>query len=432
MAHSQSLTLVAGDIGGVELASSSFGARHRLKFGDMDESIWSNLPSCLLLDKILKALPLMSNVRFRSVCREWYRVLSSYSPPPSGGICLFGALAEVSHTDRVDSSVLKSCPEVGNSEDICDYPTECKRIIVDLSFLPKGMIPCASAGGLICFVGNRRKRSSLPSLTFWPKDFYICNPITRNFKQLVGRSKGRLVPDEVDDYFVQVTYDLVLDECNNYKFYVGRFGNCQVKLHIYDSATSLWTNMVAPEPPHPQNYLHYDLERVPVFQNGVLKVIDVQIFDHREMEKIDMQSRTGPTGFQVSAHSSYGVVGGNCRALFAVEVALHPEEKLCLWREEARTGWEVVSSLSSVAAKVVLQCFKDGEIPNGQDLHCQLCWFNEDLLCIKLSEWETHRMLTFHLKTKQWQPWYTRFTGACHQSPRYSMFSFTPSLEQAP
>ncbi|KAG6544709.1 hypothetical protein Mapa_013899 [Marchantia paleacea] len=409
MAHLQSLTLVAGDIGGVELARSSFGARHRLKFGDMDESIWSNLPSSLQLE-VLKALPLTSNVRFRCVCREWYRVLSSYSPSPSGYICLFGALS----------------PEVGKAEDVSNCPTELKKIIVDLSFLPKEMKPCASAGGLICFMVT-----SLPPRTFCPKAFYVCNPITRNFRQLVGKRTERLVPDQVDDEFVEITYDLVVDDCHNYKFFVGCIGKFQDKVHIYDSATSSWTNTVAPEPPLPQIFLHCDLRRVPVFQNGVFKVIDVQVLDHRDMERIDMQSRTELTGFQVSADSSYRIVGGNCRALFAVEVVLHPEEKMNLWRE-ARSGWEVVSSLSSVAAKFVLQCFKDGELPNDHHLHCQLCWFNEDLLCIKLSEGESHRILTFHLKTKRWQPWYIQFTGACNRSPRDSMFSFTPSWEQAP
>ncbi|GMP57589.1 hypothetical protein CsSME_00021609 [Camellia sinensis var. sinensis] len=132
---------------------------------NMEQPIWKEFPEDLF-EAVIARLPITTFFRFRSVCRKWNSLLTSHSfsqqcaQVPQGQPWFYTITHENVNTGAMYDPSLKKW----HHPIIPALPT---KVIV---------LPVASAGGLVCFldIGHR--------------SFYVCNPLTRSFKELPSRS----------------------------------------------------------------------------------------------------------------------------------------------------------------------------------------------------------------------------------------------------
>ncbi|CAO2828980.1 unnamed protein product [Amaranthus hypochondriacus] len=131
----------------------------------MNQELWKELPEDLL-EAIIARLPIATFFRFRSVCQKWNSLLTSRS--------FSEHCAQVSQAQPWFYTITH---ENVNTAAIYD-PSGKKWHHPTVPSLPPKVIllPVASAGGLVCFldIGHRY--------------FYICNPLTKSWKELPPRS----------------------------------------------------------------------------------------------------------------------------------------------------------------------------------------------------------------------------------------------------
>ncbi|KAL9240614.1 hypothetical protein vseg_014812 [Gypsophila vaccaria] len=182
--------------------------------------------------QILARLPIKSLFRFRTVCKNWYKL-----PSDNYFIHLFNSISAVNSMVLVEIT------------DFSDYNNKYSIICVDfmtgvsefsLDFLNVRVKIRASCNGLLCCSGVRDKGV-----------FYVCNPITRQFKLLPKcreRPVTRFYPD-AEATLVGVASDLA----DNGRFSVvlagyhrpfgHRADNRFVSL-VYDSRVNMWRKIV--------------------------------------------------------------------------------------------------------------------------------------------------------------------------------------------
>ncbi|KAG6407812.1 hypothetical protein SASPL_130811 [Salvia splendens] len=192
----------------VESRASKKGRKGRVsEIGKADEimenEIWKDFPEDLFEGVLARFF------RFRSVCREWNSLLTSESFSQQCG--------QVKHAKpwfyaiTFDNTYTGTGAMYDPSSNKWHHPT--------VPALPTkaALFPMASAGGLICLVD------------FSHRSFYVCNPLTRSFKELPERSVKLLW----DDAAIGMTQT----PNGGYKILcVGSEGGYQV----YDSANNFW------------------------------------------------------------------------------------------------------------------------------------------------------------------------------------------------
>lgn len=205
----------------------------------LDSSIWRNLPSDIL-ERVLTHLPVLSLLRFKTVCKRFNRVILSKP-----------ILNTHSHLPSRDPwiAVFQS--------DSCSHfhaynPSLNAWHQISLSFLPFHVRGLASAGGLLCCRGEQNGSLSI----------VVCNPITKRWMILPPMIKKRLVPIvstvvERSEFKVFVAGDDLLPDGNGVK---------DLSSEVYESSTSRWT-LSGPIPPET------DLELCSVICNGNLYFI---------------------------------------------------------------------------------------------------------------------------------------------------------------
>ncbi|XAR48187.1 hypothetical protein NMG60_11030923 [Bertholletia excelsa] len=131
----------------------------------METEIWKDFPEDLL-EAVLARLPIATFFRFRSVCRKWNSLLTSNSFSQQCNQVLQAQpwFYTITHENVSTGAMYDPSLKKWHHPTVPDFPT---KLIV---------LPVASAGGLVCFldVGYRR--------------IYVCNPLTRSFKELPARS----------------------------------------------------------------------------------------------------------------------------------------------------------------------------------------------------------------------------------------------------
>lgn len=131
---------------------------------DMEQEIWREFPEDLY-EAVVARLPIATFFRFRSVCRKWNALLGSQSFSEQ---CLL-----------VKKQAHPWFFTITPNENMCMYDPSSKKwhhpMLLPLPAKPI-VFPVASNGGLICFldIGYRR--------------FYVCNPLTRSFRELPVQS----------------------------------------------------------------------------------------------------------------------------------------------------------------------------------------------------------------------------------------------------
>lgn len=202
----------------------------------LDSSIWRNLPSDIL-ERVLAHLPVLSLLRFKTVCKKFNRVilskpfLSTHSrlPPRDPWIAVLQS---------------DSCSQIHAYN-----PNLNAWHQISLSFLPFHVRGLASAGGLLCCRGELNGSLSI----------VVCNPITKRWIILPPMIKKRLVPIvstvvKGSDLKVFVAGDDLLSDGHSVK---------DLSSEVFESSSSRWalSGSIPPET---------DLELGSVTSNGNL------------------------------------------------------------------------------------------------------------------------------------------------------------------
>lgn len=179
-----------------------------------DQDIWKDLPEDLW-EAVMAKLPIPTFLQFRLVCRKWYSLPSSRS---FAQLC-----AEVSQPKPWFYAVIyHTVPSNIVDFGVIYDPSDKKWRHPPLPSLPPRVFltPIASAGGLVCL------------LDFSHKYFYVCNPLTKNWKELPPRRvKNRC----------QVAAGMVLKGKTATEGYNILWVNSNGDFEVYDSIANCWT-----------------------------------------------------------------------------------------------------------------------------------------------------------------------------------------------
>lgn len=175
----------------------------------MDNRIWKEFPEDLF-EAVIARLPIATFFRFRSVCSKWNSLLTSHS--------FSQQCAQRPQTQPWFYTIAHDNVNTGAIYD----PTLRKWHHPTIPSLPAKLIvlPVASAGGLVCFldIGHR--------------SFYVCNPLTRSFKELPSRSFK---------VWSRVAVGMTLNGESSTGGYKILWVSCDGEYEVYDSINNYWT-----------------------------------------------------------------------------------------------------------------------------------------------------------------------------------------------
>lgn len=175
---------------------------------NMEQHIWQEFPQDLF-EAVIARLPIATFFRFRSVCRSWNSLLTSHS--------FSQQCAQVKQSQPWFYTITHENVNTGAMYD----PSSNKWHHPTVPALPTKLIvlPVASAGGLICFldIGHR--------------SFYVCNPLTRSFKELPARSVK---------VWSRVAVGMTLNEGPPGSGYKILWVGCEGEYEVYDSTKNSW------------------------------------------------------------------------------------------------------------------------------------------------------------------------------------------------
>ncbi|KAL8201354.1 hypothetical protein R6Q57_012693 [Mikania cordata] len=173
------------------------------------EEIWKYFPE-ELYETVIARLPIATFFRFRSVCKNWNSLLNSNTftlqcaqfVPPQPWFYI------ITH-EKVNAGAMYD-------------PASTKWRYLFIPKMPTETViwPVASAGGLLCFHGNRFRR------------FYVCNPLTNSFKKLPARS-ARLG--------FRVSVGMILNKKSDNGGYQIMLVASNGEYEVYDSISNRWT-----------------------------------------------------------------------------------------------------------------------------------------------------------------------------------------------
>ncbi|KAK9937232.1 hypothetical protein M0R45_014035 [Rubus argutus] len=156
----------------------------------MDPRIWSRLPR-QLLDRVIAFLPPPAFFRARCVCKRWYGLLFTnaflelylqLSPLRRHWFLFF------KQKNPKNSYIYRNGGNYSNNTNICEGylfdPYELAWYRLTFPLVPPGFSPCASSGGLICWVSDEAG----------PKSLILSNPIVGSLTQLPPTLRSRLCP----------------------------------------------------------------------------------------------------------------------------------------------------------------------------------------------------------------------------------------------
>ncbi|TYH84290.1 hypothetical protein ES332_D02G187900v1 [Gossypium tomentosum] len=323
----------------------------------MEQDIWKEFPEDLL-EAVIARLPIASFFRFRSVCRKWNSLLESQSfsqrcaEIPQGNTWFYA----FTH-DNVDSGTLYYDPSMRKWHHPAYRPT---KMIA---------LPVASAGGLVCFldIGHRK--------------FYVCNPLTRSFKEL---------PTGSVKVWSRIAVGMTLSgnsTTGGYKvMWVGRDGEYEV----YDSVKNSWSRPGS----MPSNI------KVPLSLNFLSQAVSV--------DNTLCFMRSDPEGIV-----SYNMDTGVCKQ-FIIPAPLHLSDHSLA---ECKGRIMLVGLLTKNAAtcaciwelqKMTLLWKEVDRMPNVWCLefygkHVRMtCSGNEGLLMLQMRSRQMNRLVTYNVMSREW------------------------------
>ncbi|KAA8528964.1 hypothetical protein F0562_033548 [Nyssa sinensis] len=174
----------------------------------MDEQIWKEFPEDLF-EAVIARLPIATFFHFRSVCRKWNSLLTSHSFSQQ---CAQVPQAQpwfytITHENVITGAMYDPSLKKWRHPTIPAFPT---KLIV---------LPVASAGGLVCF------------LDIGHSSFYVCNPLTRSFRELPGRSV---------EVWSRIAVGMTLNGRSSSEGYKILWVGCDGEYEVYDSIKNSW------------------------------------------------------------------------------------------------------------------------------------------------------------------------------------------------
>ncbi|KAL4192467.1 hypothetical protein AMTRI_Chr06g172140 [Amborella trichopoda] len=332
----------------------------------INPSIWNNLPPDIL-ERVIHHLPALSLLKFRTICRDWYRLISSRS---------------FSH--YCNDPWFAIFPTKPSNHFSAFNPDLNKWHKLSLSFLPCDCNGLSSSGGLICCKGVINNSLSI----------IVCNPISQNYVILPPLLRKRIVPivNIINlglGFRVIVAGDDVLADGHSVS---------DLTSEIYDSATGEWS-MSGRLPPQS------DLEFGSAFCRGILYVPTYRpIGTVRFDPQLGMWSRVPAFVPRNSRNSSLVecsgrlfMVGGVQRKQSIVGIRVWELCDCSVWREFARMRRQVLRKMKLRLGDLYFSAVGHG-----------------DFIC--LSIYESPVMIGFNIADKKWIwlpqfPWVGSFDG---------------------
>ncbi|KAL1534421.1 Galactose oxidase/kelch repeat superfamily protein [Salvia divinorum] len=177
----------------------------------MEDEIWKDFPEDLF-ESVIARFPISTFFRFRPVCRRWNSLLSCQS--------FSQQCAQVKHAEPWFYGITF---ENGRDERAMFDPSLSKWHYPAEPAMPAKpiLVPVASSGGLVCLVDIDHTC------------FYMCNPLTRSFRELPSKSMINAKHDWKLEAIGMITRN------GGYKIlWAGSMGDYQV----FDSANNSWSS----------------------------------------------------------------------------------------------------------------------------------------------------------------------------------------------
>ncbi|KAL3835704.1 hypothetical protein ACJIZ3_010440 [Penstemon smallii] len=323
---------------------------------NMDHPIWKEFPEDLF-DSVIARLPIATFFRFRSVCQKWNSLLTSQS--------FSNQCDQVKQTQPWFYTITHENVSTGAMYD----PSSQKWHHPTVPSLPTKLIvlPVASSGGLVCFldIGHR--------------SFYVCNPLTRSFKELPPRSVK---------VWSRVAVGMILDqESRGYKIlWVGSEGEYE----IYDSKKNSWARS-GPTPPNIKLPLALNFRSQAV---SVDKTLYFMRSDPDGLVSYDMVSGTWtqfviPNPAFLSDHTIAEYEG---RIMLVGLLTKNAATCVCIWELQKMTLlWKEVDRMPNIWC---LEFY-------GKHVR-MTCLGNKGLLMLSLRSRQMNRLVTYDLCSREW------------------------------
>lgn len=321
----------------------------------MEEHIWKDFPEDLF-EAVIARLPIATFFRFRSVCRKWNSLLTSQS--------FSQQCAEVNHAKSWFYTITHENVNTGAMYD----PSLKKWHHPTVPALPTKLIvlPVASAGGLICFldIGHR--------------SFYVCNPLTRSFKELPARSVK---------VWSRVAVGMTLCHRSEYKIlWVG----CEGDYEVFDSQKNSWMRPGI-MPPNIKLPLALNFRSQAVCVDGTLYFMrsDPDGLLSYEMESGIWKQYVIPLPPHLSDHT-LAECGG--RIMLVGLLTKNAATCVCIWELQKMTLlWKEVDRMPNIWC---LEFY-------GKHVR-MTCLGNKGLLMLSLRSRQMNRLVTYDLWSGEW------------------------------
>ncbi|KAJ4973546.1 hypothetical protein NE237_006720 [Protea cynaroides] len=327
----------------------------------MEEQIWKEFPEDLF-EAVIARLPIATIFQFRSVCRKWNSLLASnsfsehYAEVPQGHPWFYTITHE--HEYAKSGAVYDPLSNKWHHPLIPSLPTE---III---------FPVASAGGLVCFIdiGHR--------------NFYVCNPLTRSFRELPARSVR---------VWSRVAVGMTLSGNSTDSGYQVLWLGGDGEYEIYDSVKNTWTH---PGSMPPNIKLPLSLN----FQSQAVSIDGTLYFMRAEPEGIvsyDMVTGVWkqfaiPSPPHLTDHA-LAECGG--RIMLVGLLTKNAATCVCIWELQKMTLlWKEVDRMPNIWC---LEFY-------GKHVR-MACLGNKGLLMLSLRYGQMNRLVTYDVSTREWK-----------------------------
>ncbi|XP_072991526.1 F-box only protein 6-like isoform X3 [Typha latifolia] len=325
----------------------------------MDENIWKEFPEDLF-EAVIARLPVATFFRFRSVCQKWNSLLNStsFSQHCAEVPCQYPWIYTITH-------------ESTNGGAIYD-PSVKKWHNISIPVLPAKVIifPVTSAGGLVCFldIGHR--------------NFYICNPLTRSFKELPPRSVR---------VWSRVAVGMVLNGTASTSGYKILWLGCNGDHEIYDSLQNSWSRpgVIPSSIKHPLSLN---------FRSQTVSIGSTLYFMRAEPDGIlSYDVKTGawkqfiiPSPLHLTDHT-LAEFGG--QVMLVGLLSKNAATCVCIWELQKMTLlWKEVDRMPNI------WCLE------FYGKHVKMtCLGNQGLLMLSLRSRRMNRLVTYNMLNKEWQ-----------------------------
>lgn len=325
---------------------------------NMEQHIWKEFPEDLF-EAVIARLPAATFFRFRSVCRKWNSLLASQS--------FSQQCAEVPQSQPWFYTITHENLNTGAMYD----PSLKKWHHPTVPALPTKLIvlPVASVGGLVCFldIGHR--------------SFYVCNPLTRSFRELPARSFK---------VWSRIAVGMTLNGNSIGGGYRILWVGCDGEYEVYDSIHNHWTRPGS-MPSNIKLPLALNFRSQAVSTDGTLYFMrsDPDGIVSYDMDSGIWKQFLIPSPKHLSDHTLAESAG---RIMLVGLLTKNAATCVCIWELQKMTLlWKEVDRMPNI------WCL------DFYGKHIRMtCLGNKGLLMLSLRSRQMNRLVTYDLTSREW------------------------------